>query len=137
MLARRGIGDRVARRTCRHKRSREKYRERSVCIIRNGNRALDSPLLPGNEDCGYRYQGQTIGKETALELLGPPDLSLPADGAGRSAYAYFYDRFSKRDWVVYVSLQSNLVCRFTYNDASVNDHSYWKKCDSDVPPQRW
>ncbi len=65
--------------------------------------------------------GNELSEAELLRYLGPPD--LVSSSAGERLYAYFYDRFADRDWVLYVKMVDGKVDSFGWNDASANDHT--------------
>ena len=53
-----------------------------------------------------RQRGRRLTEHQALETLGPPDLVEYDEADGNYAlYAYRYDRFAEKDWVVFLSFR--------------------------------
>lgn len=90
---------------------------------------MDSATYPGKHASGRLYTQKEI-----IDLLGPPD--LVRHGKSETEFAYFHDRFGKRDWAVYVSFsKSDPYAEFGYNASDVRDHSMWEKFnEANAPP---
>lgn len=75
--------------------------------------------------------GKRVGRPELFAILGDPDLESgvkvdPSLGSVR-AYAYFYDRFGRRDWAVYAMVDdAGHVSHLGFNNASATDHSSWR-----------
>jgi hypothetical protein len=79
--------------------------------------------------------GLDVDLRALLQLCGEPD-GYMGDISSELNLTYFYDRFGKKDWVAYVTLKHGMLARVGWNDASVNDHSEYKKWDipaKDIP----
>lgn len=57
-----------------------------------------------------------------VQTLGPPDLMLRGP-AGEASFAYFYDRFGKKDWVVYFWYSASGLT-IGWNSASANPQTH-------------
>jgi len=73
-----------------------------------------------------RKEGRPLDEFTVFLLLGPPDYWTSTDvGTG---YAYLIDRFGKKDWTLFVIMDSQrFVTNIGYNATRANDLSGWKK----------
>lgn len=70
-----------------------------------------------------------------LFYLGPPDLVY--DVQGSSTYAYFYDRFATRDWVVYIVVADSgtqrVVTQIGWNARSASSHADFRPYSTTWP----
>jgi len=93
--------------------------------------ALEGPDARGPyfEQLALTLDGE-ITEAQLIEYLGLPDL-VKEDKQSKK-FAYFYDRFGQKDWVVYVDFTANdPFASFGYNAASVIDHSDWKPYEAE------
>jgi len=76
-----------------------------------------------------RHDRKKVTASDLVALLGPPDLCRSNGTA--STWAYFHDRFAKRDWVVYAHVKDGVLERMGYNGANVNSHENWSPYRAD------
>ena len=107
----------------------------SLATLRQSNVYTQYQRLEGPALRGFWFQetvttldhlklnGEKISRKDVLQIMGVPDRVEPTTGT----FAYFYDRFAKKDWVVYVDFDASgkWVSSLGYNDSSVNNHSAW------------
>jgi hypothetical protein len=69
--------------------------------------------------------GYSIKAESFVEKIGTPDCWIGNKDTGNLTMAYYYDRFGKRDWIVYASFEGHYLKDLGWNASSVSDRASW------------
>jgi len=111
----------------------QEWQESSELRPAQGNSAVVEENL--TKLSGLAHRGLHADLRAMLRLCGEPD-GYMGDINHDLELLYLYNRFGKKDWAAYVTLRNGFFTGVGWNDASVNDHSPYKKWDiqeKDVP----
>lgn len=88
--------------------------------------ALDTPESPGKHSTGKLFTRMNV-----FDYLGPPDMMRELQAT--SQFAYFYDRFGKKDWCVIVTFsETDPHAEFSFNAAETIEVDDWKEYEGEI-----